>query len=202
MIRAAAMFQLLSAGRQLHSFILKMGFQQDINVSTRCLRNLSETGRVDGRDFKARHVDGKDHRICVDCHNAVRLMPMATEQKIVVKDASRFHLFEKGKYDDDDDNDDDDDDEDEDGDEVETKDLTKPSYELLESDDGSQSDRDKKKKKKKKRKRDIGISYGFDSRRRKSNWVDSDSDSAKKDYYFDSRGEPDTLAFGSLYNTC
>ncbi|KAM7254486.1 hypothetical protein ACFE04_003931 [Oxalis oulophora] len=39
----------------------------------------------------------QDHRICEDCHNAVRLMAVLTGRKIVVKDVGRFHHFENGK---------------------------------------------------------------------------------------------------------
>ncbi|KAL9241950.1 hypothetical protein vseg_016001 [Gypsophila vaccaria] len=89
------------------------------------------------------------------------------------------------------------------------KPTPKPSYELLES---SESDREervdkkwkhKKKKKKKKRKNDSEyddverFSYGS----RKSGvhaWANSEV-KPSKDYYFDSRGDPDNLAFGCLY---
>ncbi|KAM7254550.1 hypothetical protein ACFE04_003930 [Oxalis oulophora] len=39
----------------------------------------------------------QDHRICEDCHNAVRLFALAKGRKIVVKDAGRFHHFENGR---------------------------------------------------------------------------------------------------------
>ena len=60
--------------------------------------------------------------------------------------------------------------------------------------------KNKKKKKKKKRKRSKEREDGA----RKSGvraWAgsDSNSNSNSKDYYFESRGDPDNLAFGSLY---
>ncbi|KAI3727046.1 hypothetical protein L1987_66854 [Smallanthus sonchifolius] len=39
----------------------------------------------------------QSHRICDDCHLAVKLMAKATGRVIVVRDASRFHRFEDGK---------------------------------------------------------------------------------------------------------
>ncbi|KAF5792963.1 putative tetratricopeptide-like helical domain superfamily, DYW domain-containing protein [Helianthus annuus] len=39
----------------------------------------------------------QSHRICADCHLAVKLMTKATGRVIVVRDASRFHRFEDGK---------------------------------------------------------------------------------------------------------
>ncbi|KAM7254542.1 hypothetical protein ACFE04_003940 [Oxalis oulophora] len=39
----------------------------------------------------------QDHRMCEDCHEAVKLMATATKRKIVVKDAGRFHHFENGE---------------------------------------------------------------------------------------------------------
>ncbi|KAD4889092.1 hypothetical protein E3N88_21165 [Mikania micrantha] len=39
----------------------------------------------------------QSHRICDDCHLAVKLMTKATGRVIVVRDASRFHRFEDGK---------------------------------------------------------------------------------------------------------
>ncbi|XP_038686813.1 pentatricopeptide repeat-containing protein At5g50390, chloroplastic-like [Tripterygium wilfordii] len=36
------------------------------------------------------------HRICGDCHNAIRLISKVTERVIVVRDASRFHHFKNG----------------------------------------------------------------------------------------------------------
>ncbi|KAM7254656.1 hypothetical protein ACFE04_004036 [Oxalis oulophora] len=39
----------------------------------------------------------QDHRICEDCHNAVRLLSMVMGRKFVVRDAGKFHHFENGK---------------------------------------------------------------------------------------------------------
>ncbi|XP_023766698.1 pentatricopeptide repeat-containing protein At5g50390, chloroplastic [Lactuca sativa] len=39
----------------------------------------------------------QSHRICDDCHLAVKLMAKLTGRVIVVRDASRFHRFENGK---------------------------------------------------------------------------------------------------------
>ncbi|CAL0318696.1 unnamed protein product [Lupinus luteus] len=36
------------------------------------------------------------HRICDDCHNAIKLISMVTRREIVVRDASRFHHFKDG----------------------------------------------------------------------------------------------------------
>ncbi|XP_074269561.1 uncharacterized protein LOC141592695 isoform X2 [Silene latifolia] len=86
----------------------------------------------------------------------------------------------------------------------------KPSYELLESSEEERNDKRRKRKmtKKKKRKRDneydndnddvARFSYGS----RKSGvraWDDSQIKPSTKDYYFDSKGDPDNLAFGCLY---
>ncbi|KAJ4712571.1 Pentatricopeptide repeat [Melia azedarach] len=38
----------------------------------------------------------QSHRICSDCHNAIKLIGMITEREIVVRDASRFHHFKDG----------------------------------------------------------------------------------------------------------
>lgn len=39
----------------------------------------------------------QSHRMCNDCHNAVKLIAMVTNCEIVVRDASRFHRFQDGK---------------------------------------------------------------------------------------------------------
>ncbi|KAL6143485.1 hypothetical protein ACLB2K_054180 [Fragaria x ananassa] len=36
------------------------------------------------------------HRICPDCHSAIKLIAKVTEREIVVRDASRFHHFKNG----------------------------------------------------------------------------------------------------------
>lgn len=36
------------------------------------------------------------HRVCGDCHNAIKLIAMVTGREIVVRDASRFHHFRNG----------------------------------------------------------------------------------------------------------
>lgn len=82
------------------------------------------------------------------------------------------------------------------------------SYEILES---SESDREEergrerksRKKKKKKRKRDGSSEKGgvhdYGSRKsRVRTWADSETKTTK-DYYFDSRGDRDNLAFGCIY---
>lgn len=38
----------------------------------------------------------QSHRICCDCHNAIKLIAMVTGREIVVRDASRFHHFKDG----------------------------------------------------------------------------------------------------------
>ncbi|KAI5683347.1 hypothetical protein M9H77_04575 [Catharanthus roseus] len=38
----------------------------------------------------------QSHRICSDCHNAIKVMAMVTKREIVLRDASRFHRFERG----------------------------------------------------------------------------------------------------------
>ncbi|KAL2937452.1 hypothetical protein RDABS01_020901 [Bienertia sinuspersici] len=38
----------------------------------------------------------QSHRICNDCHNALKLIAKVTEREIVVRDASRFHRFKDG----------------------------------------------------------------------------------------------------------
>ncbi|MCL7034338.1 hypothetical protein MKW94_010457 [Papaver nudicaule] len=38
----------------------------------------------------------KNLRMCDDCHTAVKLIAQVTERKIVVRDANRFHNFERG----------------------------------------------------------------------------------------------------------
>ncbi|PHT46637.1 hypothetical protein CQW23_15795 [Capsicum baccatum] len=35
----------------------------------------------------------QSHRVCNDCHNAIKLIAMITKREIVVRDASRFHRF-------------------------------------------------------------------------------------------------------------
>ena len=35
----------------------------------------------------------QSHRICGDCHSAIKLIAMVTGREIVVRDASRFHHF-------------------------------------------------------------------------------------------------------------
>lgn len=83
-----------------------------------------------------------------------------------------------------------------------------PSYAILESSesDGDGREREKMKKskrKKKKRKRDrsgerSGLD-GYGSRKsRVRAWADSEANTAK-DYYFDSHGDRDNLAFGCIY---
>ncbi|PSR96765.1 Pentatricopeptide repeat-containing protein [Actinidia chinensis var. chinensis] len=38
----------------------------------------------------------QSHRICGDCHNAIKLIAMVTRREIIVRDASRFHRFKDG----------------------------------------------------------------------------------------------------------
>ncbi|KAG8475866.1 hypothetical protein CXB51_032680 [Gossypium anomalum] len=38
----------------------------------------------------------QNHRICNDCHNAIKLIALVTRREIVVRDASRFHHFKDG----------------------------------------------------------------------------------------------------------
>lgn len=82
-----------------------------------------------------------------------------------------------------------------------------PSYAILESSesdgDGREREKKKKSKRKKKRKRDrsgerSGLD-GYGSRKsRVRAWADSEANTAK-DYYFDSHGDRDNLAFGCIY---
>ena len=93
------------------------------------------------------------------------------------------------------------DEEEEEEEEPEEKQPKSKEYEFLESDqDDNKKNSKNKKKKKKKRKRSKEREDGA----RKSGvraWAGSDynSNSNSKDYYFESRGDPDNLAFGSLY---
>ncbi|MED6172880.1 hypothetical protein PIB30_054061, partial [Stylosanthes scabra] len=80
-------------------------------------------------------------------------------------------------------------------------------YEILESSESEGRDKKEKrskKKRKKKRKRDRsperGGLDGYSSRKSGVRaWADSESSTAAKDYYFDSHGDRDNLAFGSIY---
>lgn len=87
----------------------------------------------------------------------------------------------------------------------------RPQYELL---DSSEPDRDsgvssseerksRKKRRKKKRKRDLSRDappvYDYTSSRKSEVRTWESSSTNNKDYYFDSRGDRDNLAFGSLY---
>lgn len=38
----------------------------------------------------------QSHRICNDCHNAIKLISMVCRREIVIRDASRFHRFKDG----------------------------------------------------------------------------------------------------------
>nr|GMC50198.1 pentatricopeptide repeat-containing protein At5g50390, chloroplastic [Ipomoea batatas] len=38
----------------------------------------------------------QSHRICNDCHNAIKLIAMVTDREFVIKDDSRFHRFKNG----------------------------------------------------------------------------------------------------------
>lgn len=78
-----------------------------------------------------------------------------------------------------------------------------PSYDYLESSSESERDRrnDIKRKQKRKRKRSKDRGGPDDYCARKSDvraWAGSET-KPSKDYYFDSRGDPDNLAFGGLY---
>nr|XP_043632283.1 nuclear exosome regulator NRDE2 [Erigeron canadensis] len=79
-------------------------------------------------------------------------------------------------------------------------------YELVESSESDQEldekrkrrKKDKKKKKNKKEKKDV--EYGPNSRKQNiQSWAASNDSIRDKEYYFDSRGDRDNLAFGSLY---
>lgn len=79
------------------------------------------------------------------------------------------------------------------------------SYEILESSESEREnkDRKKKKKKRKKRKRDESSEKrGFDDfgsrKSRVRAWAGSETNTTK-DYYFDSHGDRDNLAFGCIY---
>lgn len=89
--------------------------------------------------------------------------------------------------------------------------IRRPQYETVPSspsDASAYSDeerRKKRRKKKKRRKEELSTSYSYaatlSSNSRKvgvSKWASS-STANEKEYYFDSRGDPDNLAFGSIY---
>ena len=89
------------------------------------------------------------------------------------------------------------------------REVQKPSrsYELLESsaseDDSEHEKRKKRKKKKRRRRRNESEERGgfgeYGSRKSDVRaWADADG-RPSKDYYFDSNGDRDNLAFGSLY---
>ncbi|CAL0322296.1 unnamed protein product [Lupinus luteus] len=91
---------------------------------------------------------------------------------------------------------------DDDGDNDE-KQPFRPSYKILKSSesDGERRERGKKdkKRKKKKRKHERSELDGYGSRKsRVRAWADSETNTSK-DYYIDSHGDPDNLAFGSMY---
>ncbi|KAH1207217.1 Protein NRDE2 [Glycine max] len=98
------------------------------------------------------------------------------------------------------------DDNDEDENRAQANPVPSSRYEILESSesDGGGRDRERKKRKKrKKRKRDSSAERGgfnaFGSRKsRVRAWVDSEAKVAK-DYYIDSHGDRDNLAFGCIY---
>ncbi|KAL3824933.1 hypothetical protein ACJIZ3_020962 [Penstemon smallii] len=99
--------------------------------------------------------------------------------------------------------------------EIHSNNRPPPQYDILPSDGGSSSDeeniRKRRKKKKKRRNREESgsahqsYSYGatLSSSSRKpgvEKWISSSSSTTKeKDYYFDSRGDRDNLAFGCIY---
>ncbi|KAJ8554076.1 hypothetical protein K7X08_024754 [Anisodus acutangulus] len=84
-------------------------------------------------------------------------------------------------------------------------------YELLHSSASDDDERDssskKKKRKTKRRKRELSsddrtqYDYALNSARKRDvrNWASSTAATNVKDYYFDSRGDRDNLAFGSIY---
>ncbi|XP_061356034.1 uncharacterized protein LOC133300491 isoform X2 [Gastrolobium bilobum] len=96
------------------------------------------------------------------------------------------------------------DDEDDENDENRAKEKPiSTSYEILESSESEKEETKKKRKKKKKRKRDrSGERGGFDGygsrKSRVRAWADSEANTAK-DYYIDSHGDRDNLAFGCIY---
>jgi hypothetical protein len=75
------------------------------------------------------------------------------------------------------------------------------SYAILESSesDGNGMEREKKRKKKKRKRDRSDERSGFGSRKsRVQAWADSEANTVK-DYYFDSHGDRDNLAFGCIY---
>lgn len=38
----------------------------------------------------------QSHRICLDCHNAIKLIALVTRREFTLRDASRFHRFKDG----------------------------------------------------------------------------------------------------------
>lgn len=101
--------------------------------------------------------------------------------------------------------DDDEEHEEDGGNRAQEKAVPRSSYEILESSESEGRDKkEKRSKKSKKRKRDRSRERGgLDSyNSRKSGvraWADSESSTAAKDYYFDSHGDRDNLAFGCIY---
>ncbi|XP_015966836.1 uncharacterized protein LOC107490577 isoform X1 [Arachis duranensis] len=102
--------------------------------------------------------------------------------------------------------DDDEEHEEDGGNRAQEKAVPRSSYEILESSESEERDKkeNRSKKKRKKRKRDRSRERGgLDSySSRKSGvraWADSESSTAAKDYYFDSHGDRDNLAFGCIY---
>ncbi|KAL8246022.1 hypothetical protein R6Q59_007238 [Mikania micrantha] len=95
-------------------------------------------------------------------------------------------------------------DEDERADEVEERRPERKNYELVDSSasDGDRDGRSRKKEKRKRRKRkQRDYEYGASNRKQNiQSWAnDGTNSSGNKEYYFDSRGDLDNLAFGSLY---
>ncbi|KAJ0974837.1 hypothetical protein J5N97_016802 [Dioscorea zingiberensis] len=52
-------------------------------------------GLISTQDYTPLHLV-QGHRICSDCHSAIKLITVITKREIVVRDASRFHHFKHG----------------------------------------------------------------------------------------------------------
>lgn len=89
--------------------ILKMGYRPDTSTVQHELSEDEKIEQLRGHSEKLAITYGlirtsegttlrvyKNLRICVDCHNAAKLISKAVEREIVVRDNKRFHHFKNG----------------------------------------------------------------------------------------------------------
>ncbi|KAJ4916112.1 Pentatricopeptide repeat-containing protein [Raphanus sativus] len=89
--------------------ILKMGYRPDTSTVQHELSEEEKIEQLRGHSEKLAILYGlirtsegttlrvyKNLRICVDCHNAAKLISKAVEREIVVRDNKRFHHFKNG----------------------------------------------------------------------------------------------------------